>query len=124
MNHQRIETQIELALDDIIDEFDADTNREEVIERLDEETDAVWGELIKDGSIAQYTVSDLTETAEQCATIIGFAEERAWVETDGGLWQGLTYGVLASIAYFSLRNCFYQLLKDRGHNTDNEYPFV
>lgn len=121
MIHQTIETVIESVLDDL--DFDSDTDREEVIERLDEEADAAWGELIKDGRIAEYTVDDLTETAADCATIIEFAEERAWVEGDSGLWEGLTYGVLASIAYNSLRNCFYQLLKDRGHDTNDEYPF-
>ena len=122
MDHQIIETAINSILDDL--DFELDTDREEVIERLDEETDATWGELVKDGFIDQYTVSDLTETAADCASIIEFAEERAWVETDSGLWQGLTYGVLASIAYNSLRNCFYQLLKDRGHDTNDQYPFA
>lgn len=124
MNHQRIETVIESALDDIIDDFDSGADREEVIDRLDEESDAVWTELVKYGRIDKYTVDDLTETASDCAIIIEFAEERAWVETDSGLWQGLTYGVLASIAYSSLRNCFYQLLKDRGHDTNDEFPFA
>lgn len=124
MDHQRIKHAIEDALDTILNDFDADTDREEVIDRLDEESNTVWTELIKYGRIDEYTVDDLVETAADCATIIEFAEKRGWVETDSGLWEGLVYGVLASIAYNSLRNCFYQLLNDRGYDTNDEYPFA
>ncbi len=120
----KIKDIIEAYLDNIINDFDDDTDRDELIDRLDEETDNAFGRLVKQRRIDEYTVSDMTETAEDCSRVIKFAEENAWVEDDHGLWEGLTYGVLASIAYFSLRNCFYQLLSNRGINSNDDFPFA
>ncbi len=90
---------------------------------MDEECDTLFGRLVKQGRIDQYTVDDLVETAADCAAIIQLAEQDAWVEDDHGLWDGLTYGVLASIAYFSLRNLLYQAMKDAGHDSNEDHPF-
>ena len=111
-------------IDSMVEEFDANTDREMVIERLDEVCDDAWGGLVKQGLIHEYEVSDLVETSASCATIIEFAERMAWVEDDHGLWDALTYGVLASIAYFSLRNCFYQALSDKGIDSNDDFPFA
>ena len=102
---------------------DPETDRETLIERMDEECDALFGRLVKQGRIDQYTVEDLVETAGDCAAIIKLAEQEAWVEDDYGLWDGLTYGILASIAYFSLRNLLYQAMKDAGHDSNEDRPF-
>src|SRR5712692_3920894 len=102
---------------------DPETDRETLIERMDEECDALFGRLVKQGRIDQYTVDDLVETASDCAAIIKLAEQDAWVEDDYGLWDGLTYGILASIAYFSLRNLLYQAMKDAGHDSNEDRPF-
>ncbi len=102
---------------------DPETDRETLIERMDEECDALFGRLVKQGRIDQYTVEDLVETAGDCAAIIKLAEQDAWVEDDHGLWDGLTYGILASIAYFSLRNLLYQAMKDAGHDSNEDRPF-
>lgn len=112
--------------DDIISDFrdEPDTDREDVIERLDEECDALFGQLVQHGRIAEYDVDDLVSTAADCAAIIQVAKEDAWVEDDHGLWEGLTFGVLASIAYFSLRNLLYQSLADAGHDTNDDMPFA
>jgi hypothetical protein len=111
------------GLAELIDECNAETDREEVIEALDEACDSLWGALVQCGMITDYGVEDLVATAGDCAAIVQYAEEHAWVEDDHGLWEGLTYGVLASIAYFSLRNCLYQALADMGHDTNDEFPF-
>jgi hypothetical protein len=103
-------------------EFDADTNRETLMEWIDENCDSIWGNLVKMGRIDQYDVDDLVETASECATIIKTAKDDAWVEDDRGLWEGLTYGLVASIAYFSLRNLLYQGLKNAGIDSNNDYP--
>ncbi len=102
---------------------DPETDRETLIERMDEECDSLFGRLVKQGRIDQYTVDDLVETAADCAAIIKLAEQDAWVEDDYGLWDGLTYGTLASIAYFSLRNLLYQAMKDAGHDSNEDHPF-
>src|SRR5216684_4004353 len=102
---------------------DPETDRETLIERMDEECDSLFGRLVKQGRIDQYTVDDLVETASDCAAIIKLAEQEAWVEDDYGLWDGLSYGILASIAYFSLRNLLYQAMKDAGHDSNEDRPF-
>lgn len=114
------------VVNDIIEDFknEPDTDRETLIERLDEEADTAFGQLVRQGRIDQYDADDLVATAQQCAVIIQVAQEDAWVEDDRGLWEGLTYGVLASIAYFSLRNLLYQDMKREGHDTNEDYPFA
>src|SRR5260370_27936810 len=96
---------------------DPETDRETLIERMDEECDSLFGRLVKQGRIDEYSVDDLVETAADCAAIIKLAEQDAWVEDDHGLCDGLTYGILPSIAYFSLRNRLYQSIKDAGQAT-------
>jgi hypothetical protein len=102
---------------------DPETDRETLIERMDQDCDTLFGRLVKQGRIDQYTVDDLIETAADCAAIIKLAEQDAWVEDDRGLWDGLTYGILASIAYFSLRNLLYQAMKGAGHDSNEDRPF-
>lgn len=111
---------------DIIEDYkdDPDTDRETLIERMDEECDAMWGRLVQHGMISEYDAQDLARTATACGVIIEVAEEDAWGEDDRGLWEGLTYGVLASQAYFSLRNCLYKAMKDAGHDSNDDLPFA
>ena len=120
-----LRAQIEETVAEIIDQFkdDPETDRETLIERMDEECDALFGLLVKQGRVDQYSVDDLVETAADCAAIIKLAEQDAWVEDDHGLWDGLAYGILASIAYFSLRNLLYQAMKDAGHDSNEDRPF-
>jgi hypothetical protein len=120
-----VRAKAEETVTDIIDDYkdEPETDRETLIDRMDEECDTLFGRLVKQGRIDQYTVDDLVETAADCAAIIKLAEQDAWVEDDHGLWDGLTYGVLASIAYFSLRNLLYQAMKDAGHDSNEDRPF-
>src|SRR6266487_2125725 len=120
-----VRAEIEATVADIIGDYrDApETDREVLIERMDDECDSLFGRLVKQGRIDQYSVDDLVETAGDCAAIIKLAEQDAWVEDDRGLWDGLTYGILASIAYFSLRNLLYQAMKDAGHDSNEDRPF-
>lgn len=109
--------------EEIISDCSPETDRETLIERIDEECDSAWGNLVKTGRIDQYDATDLAQTAPSCSAIIQVAEQDAWVEDDHGLWEGLTYGVLASIAYFSLRNLIYQALVDAGVDSNDDMPF-
>lgn len=104
--------------------YDKETNRETLIERMDEDCDNIWGDLVKTGSLVQYDVDDMVETAFASATIIKVAQDDAWVEDDSGLWEGCKYGVCAIIAYYSLRNLLYNALKDAGVDTNNDCPFA
>jgi hypothetical protein len=120
-----VRANIEETVAEIIGDYwdTPETDRETLIERMDEECDTLFGRLVKQGRIDQYSVDDLVETAADCAAIIKLAEQDAWVEDDHGLWDGLTYGILASIAYFSLRNLLYQAMKDAGHDSNKDRPF-
>lgn len=122
----KIRTAVKDAIRSIIDDYkgEPETGREAVIERLDEECDALFGNLVKRNPIDQYDSDDLVNTAAPCAAIVAYAKENAWVEDDSGLWEGMTFGVLASIAYFSLRNVLYRALADSGHDTNEDFPFA
>lgn len=121
-----IKEAIDAVVQDIIEDFESkpDTDREELIERMDEECDTMFGQLVQHGLISDYDEDDLVRTAQPCAAIIQYAKKHAWVEDDRGLWEGLTYGIAASIAFFSLRNCLYKALADAGHDSNEEYPFA
>lgn len=124
MTKFQIRDTINDALDDIVADCGPETDRDELIERLDEETDAAFNELVQYGAFAHYDLEDMVDTCAECADIIRFAEKHAWVEDDSGLWEGLTYGRLACIAYFSLRNCFYEILSKRGIDSNEDLPFA
>ena len=126
LTEQEVRDSVHATCTDIIGDYkgEPETDRETLLERMDEETDALFGQLVQHGRIDQYDVEDLVRTAQPCATIIAVGEQDAWVEDDTGLWEGLTYGVLASIAYFALRNLLYEALKDRGHDSNEDYPFA
>ncbi len=120
-----VRAKIQETVTEIIDDFkdEPETDRETLIERMDEDCDTLFGRLVKQGRIDQYDVDDLIKTAASCASILKVAQEDAWVEDDRGLWDGLTYGVLASIAYFSLRNLLYQAMTNAGHDSNEDHPF-
>ncbi len=101
-----------------------DTDRGTLMDRIFEETDTMFGNLVKQGRIDSYGADDLIETAQPCAVIIQTAKADAWVEDDCGLWEGLTFGVLASVAFFSLHNLLYQAMADAGHDSNDDYPFA
>lgn len=126
ITEHQIRTVVKDTAREIIDDLskDPDTDRDMLIERMDEEHDALFVQLVGHGRIDQYDVSDLARTAPACATILLVAEADAYVENDGGLWQGLTYGVLASIAYYSLRNLLYVAMKAEGVDSNNDRPFA
>lgn len=104
--------------------FQKDTDREKLIEWLDESCDSLWGNLVMQGRLDKYDVEDLIRTAHDCGIILKVAQEENCIETDSGLWEGLQYGVLASMTYFSLRNLLYYALKNVGIDSNEEYPFA
>ncbi len=110
-------------IDELVSNGIPGMGREDVIESVNEAVEGAWVDLVQAGSTTEYDVHDLVNTCSTCAAIIEYAEDIAWIEDDYGLWHGLTYGVLASIAYFSLKNCFNQLLEDRGVDINKDYPF-
>ncbi len=119
----RLEDLIEEGIDVVVAQCDKDTDREQLIEIIDDQYEDLFSEVVKCQRLDTYTLDDMLDTCQICGEIIKFAEDRAWVEDDTGLWEGLLYGVLASVAYFSLRNCFVQLMSDRGIDVNDDFPF-
>ena len=102
ITEHEVRDSLKATVADVISDFAAEpeTSRDTLIERLDEECDTLFGQLVQSGPVSAYDVDDLARTAQPCA------------------------GVLASIAFFSLRNLLYQYLKDAGHDTNDDYPFA
>lgn len=130
LTEQQVRDEIASWVEDIKDDYRSDhydkqTNRETLIERMDEDCDErLWPHLVKHGLITKYDEDDMVETALASAIIIKVAKADAWVEDDHGLWDGMTHGVQACIAYYSLRNLMYKALKDAGIDTNEERPFA
>lgn len=124
MKKSEIRDTINNALDDIVADCGPKTSRAELIECLADANDDAFSDLVRYGFLADYDLDDMVDTCAKCADIIRFAEKLDCVEEDSGLWEGITYGMLASIAYFSLRNCFHELLRGRGINSNEDFPFA
>ena len=67
-----VRAKIEETVAEVIGDYrdNPETDREVLIERMDEECDTLFGRLVKQGRIDQYSVDDLVETAADCAAII------------------------------------------------------
>ncbi len=126
ITHEQVRESVKDAVASIIEDYkdEPDTDRETVMDRVFKETDSAFGNLVQHGPISEYDVDDLIRTAQPCGAILQVAQEDAWIEDDAGLWKGLTYGVLASIAFFSLEHLIFQALEDAGHDTNEDYPFA
>lgn len=124
MTQADIHEAIDTRLEGIIFEADSTTDRDTVIECLDDACDDAWSNLVQSCRLDAYTVDDFVSTAEPVAQILSFAKEHAWVEDDSGLWEGMPYGLPACVAYYSLRNCFYQAMSDRGYDINDDFPFA
>jgi len=123
-----IENAINNSVDDIINNYNADTKRETILDAVFDETDSIFGKLIKQKLVTNYTFDDLIDTATDCTVILKYAKKFAWVENDTELWEGLwerlCFGMIASIAFFSLRNCFYTALENKGYDTNDDFPLA
>lgn len=87
--------------------------RDEPHDCIFEETDALFGSLVKMERVDRYTVDDMIDTIGSVATILRVAREDAWLPDDSGLWEGITpFGIPASVAFFALENCLWQKLRD------------
>lgn len=107
---------------------DEKLDREDIYDRVFEWTDSAWGNWIRYGRIDEYDVADLVATAPGCCRILELATERNCVADDSGLWDGLTYGVLAAIAFHSLEQLIRDLLcaiaQEAGVDLDDDEPFA
>lgn len=106
------------------DEFNAESNRDDVMEWIDQWVDDTWGDIVFQGMLTDYDLDDLMRSIPSCAVILELAKSDAWIEDDSGLWDGLTYGVVPSVAYFSLRNLAHAYLSKSGHDTNEDHPFA
>lgn len=100
------------AAREIAEEIKAKTvERDQPHDAIFEATDSLFGSLVRAQRVDSYNAHDLAATADKCAVILEVAEQDAWVADDSGLWEGLTHGVLAAIAFHSLENCIWETLR-------------
>jgi hypothetical protein len=93
----KIKEAIHGRLTDLIAGFDPSQSLEEVLEAWDKAMWGLWLDLIQ----ADYTAEMLCD----------YAETHAWVEEPKGRWADQPrFAARANVAFYSLRNCFYQAL--------------
>ena len=124
LSKREVRKQVNCVVKEAKESFTNDSDRNEVIEWLDDQCDSMWADMVQYGLLADYNLDDLRRTLGACTAILQVAEEDAWIESDSGLWEGVTYGVVPIIAFYSLRNCLYAALERAGYDTNNDYPFA
>ncbi len=83
------------------------------------QTDEMFCDLVGGVNVKHYDLQTMLDTMQPVATILKVAEEDSWIEDDSGLWEGLPpYGILASVAFWSLEHVLMEKLNER----DNDLP--
>lgn len=89
----------------VLDELALDASRDDLIEAIDQEADSCWDHHLGTGPISSLDEDDIENICGDCSLILRAARNAKQEETDRGLWEGMNAaGVLASKAYFSMRN--------------------
>ncbi len=70
------------------------------------------------------TPTTWSEPPRPVAPIIEAANDRSWIADDSGLWEGMVYGTLAAVAFFSLENLIHSALEAAGVDTNDDFPFA
>ncbi len=115
-----IDNAIDEVVIDMLDSLDADEHRETVIERIDEEVDSMWGHLVYAGPLSEWSTDDVAEFADEWSAILKWGRSNRCVETDSGLWEGLTHQVPVVQAFYTLRNLFIHRCADEWDIDVNE----
>jgi len=116
---------VDAVVADMVDGYsNTETDRDDVLIRVFEEADAAFGQLGRHGRLADYDAHDMVITAPACCAIIEAANDRSWIADDSGLWEGMVYGTLAAVAFFSLENLIHSALEAAGVDTNDGFPFA
>ena len=116
---------VDAVVTDMVDDYsNTETDREDVLDRVFEEVDAAFGQLVRHGLITDYDAHDMVRSAPACCAIIEAADDRSWIADDSGLWEGMVYGTLAAVAFFSLENLIHSALEAAGVDTNDDFPFA
>lgn len=114
MNKQDVIEAIDEAIED---EKKAIEESEYPLEEAIEIADTLFCQLVKEKRIGEYTLHDMMDTMNATAAILRAAKEEGLVADDPGLWESTPpYGVVASIAFFSLENLVYNRLRELGYD--------
>ena len=114
---------VDAVVTDMVDDYaDTETDREDVVDRVFQEVDTAFGNLVHLGHLADYDAHDMVRTAPACCAIIEAADDRSWIADDSGLWEGMVYGTLAAVAFFSLENLIHSALEAAGVDTTDDFP--
>ena len=116
---------VDAVVTDMVDDYsNTETDREDVLDRVFEEVDAAFGQLVRHGLITDYDAHDMVRSAPACCAIIEAADDRSWIADDSGLWEGMVYGTLAAVAFHSLENLIHSALEAAGVDTNDDFPFA
>lgn len=118
MAHDNISVNIQNEVDTIAatvkEEYD-EGELEYPQDKVFEEVDNWCCQNLKHKNINAYTLDDMLDTADMCSAILKHAERQGCIENDTGLWDQVTpYGVIASVAFFSLQLCVLDKLQTLG----------
>lgn len=118
---------VDAVVADMVDDYsNTETDREDVLDRVFEEVDTAFGNLVQHGQITDYDAHDMVRSAPACCVIIEAAAavtDPNEVVNDSGLW-GSQYGKLAVVAYHSLENLIHSALEAAGVDTNDDFPFA
>lgn len=122
---EEIVKDLEEVVKDAIDSCDWDTDRVDLIERFDEEVDTVWERHVGTGRIDQMDVEQVADTAQLWAAVLALGKDYKCIETDRGLWEGLSHSAPVSQAYFTLRNLLNHIAsEDFDVDVNEDHPLV
>ena len=116
MTHEEVDKIVEEWADDIAADIETgNIAREQAGDLVSEVVDLGWHELgFFMGRIDDWPINPGAEVLGLCGTVLDYCEEKAWIENDSGLWEGLNgAAVLGCQAYHSLQNVLWQKLRDR-----------
>jgi hypothetical protein len=99
-----------------------DTTQDEVLKALGAATDTIWsGWFCPNEDVPSLCTADLECRTEACIRIIRSAP--AWDDTSV-IYDHMSPGAMASVAWVALRNCLRQALADLGYDLHAEYPLA
>lgn len=92
---------------------DGDVKRDEPHDAIFEVVDNGWGELgFPVGRIDEWPMNPGAKVLHLLGDVLTYCEHEAWVETDSGLWEGLSgVAMIGSQVFFSLEAVVWEKLR-------------
>ncbi len=115
---------INAHLNDTLDVCCVDTTNGVLIEDVTLSAEHAWEYLTRNEvNIEDYTFEDMLSTLTMCQAILKLSNTLSCTADSSEIRRGFGYGTLASTALVSLKKCFYQLIKLRDIDIQEDFPF-